>query len=399
MMKEWLNIKTLSWALYDFANTIFSMNIVTLYFPLFLIQNIGGSEIHLSFAISVSMAIGAIVSPFFGMFSDMKLRKNIMLSVTTISCVVFTIFIPQSKNIYLILFFFIMANFLYQISLIVYDSLLPSTTTENFYGIVSGFGVALGYLGTFIALIVGKTIVQTPQDNTLIFLPTALLFLIFSIPCFFVKEIKKVELGRIRIKETVKRILSERNLFNYFVGHILYLDAVNTIIAFMAIFLVKIGGFSQEKGEINNFFLFSTMFAVIGGFFWGHFIRKYGAKKGLQLTLLLWTLLLLIVLFPFNKAFFWFLGPLTGIALAGTWSCDRPLLLSLINEGEAGRFFGFYYLTGKISSIIGPLLFGFILSLPIDSEATRYKCSFFSLFLMVTIALYFIKKINDSKKV
>ncbi len=399
MMKEWLNIKTFSWALYDFANTIFSMNVVTLYFPLFLIQNLGGKEIHLSLAISISMAIGAIVSPFFGMFSDTKFKKNAMLSFTTIACVVFTSLIPQSRNIYIVILFFILANFLYQISLVVYDSLLPSTTNENFYGIVSGFGVALGYFGTFVALIVGKMIVKTQQDNHLIFVPTALLFLTFSMPCFFIKELKKGEHIKINIKGTIKRIVSEKNLFNYFIGHILYLDAINTIIAFMAVFLVKIGGFSQKDGEINNFFLFSTVFAVIGGFFWGQFIRKYNSRKGLILTLLLWSFLLLLVLMPLSKAFFWFLGPITGIALAGTWSCDRPLLLSLINEGEAGRFFGFYYLTGKISSIIGPLIFSSILSLPIDNEALRYKLSFFSLFLMIIIALYFIMKIDELKKV
>lgn len=395
-MKDWLTKKTFSWALYDFANTIFSMNIVTLYFPLFLIQNLNGKEMHLSIAISTSMAIGAIVSPFFGMFSDMKLKKNVMLSITTIACVFFTSLIPESKNLYLVLFFFIMANFLYQISLIVYDSLLPSATEEKNFGIVSGFGVALGYLGTFLALVVGKLLVNSPEQNYRIFLPTALLFLIFSLPCFFIREIKKVAVENIKIHDTIQKIFKNRNLLFYFLGHILYLDAVNTIIAFMAVFLVKIGGFSQEKGEINNFFLFSTIFAVMGGFFWGQVNKKYGSKKGLLATLIIWCFLLIIVVLPLRKETFWFLGPITGIALAGTWSCDRPLLLSLIDESEAGRFFGFYYLTGKISSIIGPLIFSSILLLPYKDEAFRYRLSFLSLFIMIFIATIFIKKINLS---
>jgi UMF1 family MFS transporter len=367
-MRKWLNKKTIAWSLYDFSNTIFSMNVVTLYFPLFVIQNHGGKEFHISVAISISMAIGAIISPFFGMYSDMRFRKNIMLAITTTLCCFFTLLIPQSNRLFLILFYFIMANFLFQISLIVYDSLLPSTTEKKYFGVVSGFGVAMGYMGTFLALIIGKLIVETPKDNGKIFLPTAMLFFIFSIPCFFINEIKKAEIEKISIKDTLKRIFIEKNLLYYFIGHILYLDAVNTIIAFMAVFLVKIGGFSQEGGEINYFFLFSTIFAVIGGLFWSRFLKKSDSKKGLVLTLCLWSILLIIILLPLKKSFFWFIGPFTGIALAGTWSCDRPLLLSLIKDSESGRFFGFYYLTGKISSIIGPLIFGAILSIPYFSE-------------------------------
>lgn len=394
-MRSFLTKKTVSWALYDFANTIFSMNIVTLYFPLFLIQNLGGKEIHLSIATSISMTIGAIVSPFYGMHSDKKLTKNHLLATSTILSCVFTTLIPAFPKILPAIIFFILANFLYQISLIAYDSLLPSATEEKHFGIVSGFGVALGYGGTFLALIVGKILVKSAQDNHLIFSPTAILFLLFSIPCFFIRDIKQVKMIDFSLKDTFKNILRDKDLLFYFVGHILYLDAVNTIIAFMAVFLVKIGGFSQEQGEINNFFLFSTIFATLGGILWGIMVRRINARTGLLWTLMLWCFLLFLVLLPISKLFLWFLGPITGIALAGVWSCDRPLLLSLIKEGEAGRYFGFYYLTGKVSSIIGPLIFGLILSVPWGDEKLRYKLAFFALFIMIASAYLFIRKIKQ----
>lgn len=393
-MTNFLTKKIVFWALYDFANTIFSMNIVTLYFPLFLIQNLGGKEIHLSIATSASMFIGAIVSPFYGMMSDKSFKKNHLLAATTILSCIFTALIPVFTKLSLCIIFFILANFFYQISLIAYDSLLPSATEEKHIGIVSGFGVALGYGGTFLALIIGKLIVKSTEDNYLIFLPTAMLFLTFSIPCFFVKDIKQIKVDSFELMDTIKNILKDKNLLFYFVGHILYLDAVNTVIAFMAVFLVKIGGFSQEQGEINNFFLFSTVFATLGGLFWGVTVRRVGARTGLLWTLLLWCFLLLLVLFPITKTFFWFLGPITGFALAGTWSCDRPLLLSLIGKGESGRYFGFYYLTGKISSVVGPLIFGLLLSLPFHSDTLKYRLAFLSLLIMIMIATVCIKKIS-----
>ncbi len=397
-MFDWLNKKTLSWALYDFSNTIFSMNIVTLYFPLYVVQNLHGREFHISLGIAISMAIGAMISPFFGMYSDMKYKKNIMLTFTTLFSCLFTALIPIVDRLYMALIFFIGANFFYQISLIVYDSLLPSTSVQKNYGIVSGFGVAMGYVGTFFALLMGKIIVKSPNDNPKIFLPTAILFFLFSIPCFFIREIKEKTIEKVNIKNTIKKIIRDKDLLNYFIAHILYLDAVNTIIAFMAIFLVKIGGFSQEGGEINYFFLFSTIFAVMGGLLWGYYIKKRDPRSGLILTLCLWCILLFIILLPLKKFFYWFIGPFTGIALAGTWSCDRPLLLSLIKEEESGRFFGFYYLTGKISSIMGPLIFGAILTIPFFNENIRYKLAFFSLLSMIFIALIFIIKVKKEMK-
>ena len=146
---------------------------------------------------------------------------------------------------------------------------------------------------------------------------------------------------------------------------------------------------------MNTFFMFSTLFAIVGGFFWGWLLKRIDAKRGLVLTLQIWCVLLFMVLLPLQKWHFWLLGPMTGIALGGVWSCDRPLLLNMIPKEEAGRFFGFYYLTGKISSVIGPLLFGIILSLPVADEITRYKIAFGTLLAMTAAALFFIKKVQS----
>ena len=47
----------LSWALYDLANTIFSMNIVSLYFSLWVVNEMGGIDADYGNANSISMAL------------------------------------------------------------------------------------------------------------------------------------------------------------------------------------------------------------------------------------------------------------------------------------------------------------------------------------------------------
>ncbi|HMN02072.1 MULTISPECIES: MFS transporter [Geobacter] len=393
----WLTRTSLSWALYDFANTIFSMSVVTLYFPLFLVQTLGYREYWLSLGLSLSMGLAAVASPFVGSASDRRIGKNVILAVATSLCCIATLLIPVPGHLAGVLAAFVAANFLYQVSLVAYDALLPSATDERHYGPVSGFGVALGYIGTFLALIIGKLLVTTPADNGRVFLPTAICFLLFALPCFFVKDLKRSQTSPVRVADTAREIIRDRDLRWYFAGHLLYLDAVNTVIAFMAVFLVKVGGFSQAKGEVNYFLMFSTIFAVIGGLFWGWLVRRRGARTGLLATLALWIAALGMVCLPLAKEHYWILGPLSGIALGGVWACDRPLLLNMVPRERAGSFFGFYYLTGKFSSVVGPLLFGAILALPLGTEAIRYRLAFFSLLIMVIAATACIARIRPKQ--
>ena len=56
-----------SWALYDFANTIFSMNVATLYFSVWLIKDLGAS--------STLYAIGSDISSILWCFRSHSLVR------------------------------------------------------------------------------------------------------------------------------------------------------------------------------------------------------------------------------------------------------------------------------------------------------------------------------------
>ena len=55
-----------SWALYDFANTIFSMNIVTLYFAVWIVTERGASNTAYSIATSLSSVAVLVAAPWIG---------------------------------------------------------------------------------------------------------------------------------------------------------------------------------------------------------------------------------------------------------------------------------------------------------------------------------------------
>jgi len=173
----------LSWALYDLANTIFSMNIVSLYFSLWVVNEMGGSDADYGNANSISMALMFFTAAILGALSDQAGRRKPFLIVTTLLCVAFTALLGVG-GLALSLLFFIAANYLFQGGLIFYDSLLPVVSTEENRGKVGGFGVGLGYMGSFIGVGSGLLLLSR-IGYTGIFRLSALLFLLFALPCFF----------------------------------------------------------------------------------------------------------------------------------------------------------------------------------------------------------------------
>ena len=132
-------LSVLSWALYDLANTIFSMNIVSLYFSLWVVNVMGGSDANYGNANSISMALMFFTAAILGALSDQAGRRKPFLIVTTLICVSFTELLGTG-GLFLALVFFIIANYMFQGDLIFYDSLLPAVSAEENRGKVGGFG-------------------------------------------------------------------------------------------------------------------------------------------------------------------------------------------------------------------------------------------------------------------
>src|SRR5882757_7233077 len=77
----------LSWALYDFANTVFSMNIATLYFAAWLVADLGHSNTLYATVNGIASALVVVSIPVFGAVSDAtQRRKPWVMGFTLIAC-------------------------------------------------------------------------------------------------------------------------------------------------------------------------------------------------------------------------------------------------------------------------------------------------------------------------
>src|SRR5215210_1331333 len=76
-----------SWALYDFANTIFSMNVATLYFSVWLIADLQASNTVYAVGNGISSILVVLSVPLLGAISDARRRrKPWVVGFTIASC-------------------------------------------------------------------------------------------------------------------------------------------------------------------------------------------------------------------------------------------------------------------------------------------------------------------------
>jgi len=393
--------RAVSWALYDFANTIFAINIISYHFAQWVTADMKGEDISYSFAFSASIFIAAVFMPFLGSLSDRRFGKKNFLIIFTAFAVVFTNLIGYARGIVEGLLFFAVANFCYQLGAVFYGALLPSVSKGYNVGRISGLGVGFGYFGAFIGLTVVRPFVEQ-YGRSAAFTPTAILFLIFALPCLiFVKEPVREPYFVTTSEKTnpFKFILSafndikgEPSLKNFILSAYLYLNAVNAILVFVSVYARKAIGLTDP--EIHNFFLISNIFAILSAFSCGALTDRFGAKRTLSSVLIIWSFALLAGLLSLNKNLFWIVGPLAGIALASTWTAGRALLVKIVPKEKIGFAFGMAGFVGSFSAITGPLIWGTIVWILRPYGILRYKVAISALLLLIIIGYIILQRVK-----
>ncbi|MCP9493441.1 MAG: MFS transporter [Pyrinomonadaceae bacterium MAG19_C2-C3] len=410
------------WVLYDLANTIFSLGIVSLYFSLYVRNATGAESADRVYGIitAISMGIIFVVSPALGAMTDRARRRMPFLVCSTLICVGFTCLLAR-VGFYATAVCFIIANIAYQAGLQFYDAMLPEVSTEANRGRIGGIGVAIGYIGSFVGLAIGYVVGN--ENKSLLFTLIAIAFLLFALPCFlFVRERGNLNPRPITwrsvidsTRETIRTLRSGKEypgLLRFLVGRVFYTDAVNTLITVMALYTVNVAlatGLSEvaSEAETTKVLGLAISFAVAGGFFWGWMVDRIGAKRALDWVLKSWmvifTFAACVGIFKLGLIALYVVASLAGIALAGVWSADRPLMLSLTPPHRVGEFYGLYGMVGRFSAITGPIIWAGITSLAVQGfglePLTGQGLSIVVLSVLVVISYVILRPVEAKVKV
>lgn len=398
-----------AWAMYDFANTIFSFAVVSGAIGLWLTDTGQFGErdgnFLLSLGIVVSVGLNAIVSPVLGALSDRGGQRLPFLLAFTALCVGATSFIADvGATGGLVLF--IVANFAYQASLIYYDATLKTISRPASRGKLSGIGVAVGYMGTiFVGLAI--FLLDVPVEDR--FRLAAVMFAFFAIPIFvFVKEdTSGPKLTRAEITgsfgqlfQTIAHARDVPGLGRFLLGRFFYSDAVNTVIVVMSV--VTVHAMGMTPAIANLVLLGLTVVAVAASFLWGWLVDRWGPKRTLMVVLWSWAIGLVLggisigIGGTVGITMFLIAGAILGSGLGGVQVADRVFMLRLSPPARLGEFFGLYGLVGKGSQVIGQLLYGLILLWTFDALGNgAYQIAVLSLLVTMLIGAWLLRPVSD----
>jgi len=360
-----------SWTLFDFANSSYSAVIAAVIFPVYYAQYIVGNEAGLGDlwwgrALSASMAIVALTSPLLGGIADYGgLRKRFLFLYTTLAVLAIAALASLrqgmvSQGFVLIL----LANLGMEGGLVFYNAFLPRIAPPEFHGRVSAWGFGVGYAGSILSLLLALPLVRMGRFAET-WIMTAVLFALFSMPAFlFLPPDEKskssvVEAAQKGFRYTLrnlKELWAGKERAKFLIAYLLYEDGVNTVIGFSSLFAATTLGF-QPQNLIALYLVVQTT-ALIGAFLIATPIDRWGPKKVVILSLLMWTCVTTIAFFIRSQLQFWLLASFAGLGLGTVQAATRAFYTQFIPEGKEAEHFGVYSLVGKSSAIFGPLLFG-----------------------------------------
>jgi len=140
-----------------------------------------------------------------------------------------------------------------------------------------------------------------------------------------------------------------------------------------------------------------TIPAIFGSYFYGHLVDRIGAKRSLNITLWIWVVLLGGMMAVTSQRAFWFVGLAIGLNFGGVNAIERPLLLSLIPDVEAGRYFSLMLLSARVAAVVGPLLWG-VTTWALEGTigtSLAYRAAVFVVAIMFVISIAVLRGVPD----
>jgi UMF1 family MFS transporter len=443
----------LSWALYDFANTVFSMNIATLYFAAWLVGDLGHSNTLYATVNGIASALVVVSIPLFGAISDAtQRRKPWVVGFTLIACASTVLMAVLGQTglplvgegvvgarssslfspgvaLFGVLAAFTIANYTYQGAQPFYNAMLSELVPVDHRGRLSGMGTAFGYIGSIVGVLLtfpfftgSLPILGTLPDRVVTvlrnavpftahggrvstFVPTAILFLLFSLPLALFCRDHNVARGKKRIpwreafrdvRQTLKEAKKYPGTMRFILTSFLYQDAMGTIIANMALYAIFAMGF--RKGSEATLFVILTIPAVIGSYGIGRLVDRFGPKRTLSWVLVGWVLLLIAMIVVPTRNAFWIVGACIGLIYGGVSTAERPLLLSLVPDVEAGRFFSLMVLSSRAAAVVGPFIWAFAVDglSPSMGAGFAYRAGVVTVAIGMSLALLMLRGVPDN---
>ena len=413
-MAHWLNKRTVSWSMYDWANSAYSTIVNTTFFPILFSgywYRQENSTTPLGLADGLSSLVIVLLAPVLGAIADRGgLKKRFLLAFLLLGSVFVGSLAFVAKGdwqiaigVYVISYIgFLGAN-------IFYDALIVDVSPREKLDMISALGFSLGYLGGGLALLgcviyadphkFGIASMTLPGQIPMVFLFVAIWWVLFALPILlFTKErpaqqniiiSRAVRQGFREFAQTISHIRQYKTVVTFLVAYWLYIDGVDTIILMAADYGKRIG-FSD--GDLIMAFLLTQFIAFPAALIYGKMGERYGAKAAILLAIAIYVGVTCYGYFIDSVREFYILAIIVGLVMGGIQSLSRSLYAQLIPADRSAEFFGFYNMLGKLAAVLGPWLMAVV------SHVTgNPRLAILSLIILFITGGWFLLRVNVTK--
>jgi len=383
-----------SWYLYDWANSAFSTTVISLFIGPYLTSiaensadaagmiSLWGFEMRpgslYPYAISFSVFMQVFLLPIVGGIADRIKSRNGLLAVFAYIGSISTIclYFVKDGRFALGAFLLIVANISFGAALVVANSYIPDLASPDKRDAVSSRGWASGYAGGGLLLILNLILYAgyesfgvTQAEAVRISLMSAgiwwALFTIVTVrglrtlnrPVGAVGS-EALTVGFKELKTTIKDVRKYPETLKFLIAYLFYNDGIQTVIAISGTYAIL----ELKLTEISLVIaiLIVQVTALIGALLLAKLSDKIGAKKVILLTLLIWTLMVVITyaLPAGQQNPYLAIAAGIGFVLGGSQALSRSLYSQVIPRSREAQYFSFYEISERGTSWLGTLAFG-----------------------------------------
>jgi len=374
----------LFYALYDLANSAYSMIVITFITSAYFANHIVGDPqlgaAYWQWTAGICGIVIAITGPYLGALADKKPKGKInFLQIFTLLCIITTCLFwfskPNPNYILFTLIIFFISNYCYEVGSIFYNSLLKKCSNENDIGKTSGFGFALGYIGSVPVILLTLYIFVLPETipfgldknnfEHIRFIPfiVAIWFFIFSLPMIYYFKNKIVYEDNSDPTPVLKKILGLiwKNKFTstgkFLFARMIYSDALIVLIAGGGVYASGVFGFTPA--ELLKLAIFGNLVAFIGVLLGGYLNDKFSSKKIILVCIAVLTSTIFYgSLIAETKTQFFYNVLVISFFIGSIQSASRVLMTKLLDTNDLGKGFGLFSFSGRVTAFAGPLMVG-----------------------------------------
>ncbi|SCG67662.1 MFS transporter [Micromonospora halophytica] len=414
------------WYVYDWANSAFQTTVITVFLGPFLttvaelaagctidadscdghvyplgIKVAAGS--YYPYLISLSVFLTVFVLPVIGAVADRSLHKKRLLAAAAFTGAGATIgFLFVTGERYLLGgALFLVANIAFGAAVVVYNSFLPQLGGPDERDAISSRGWAIGYLGggLLLALNLVAVTVLSEDGNPQRTLDLARWSIVSAgvwwaaftlVPLRWLREHPTAEAlrgggnvltdGFRQLGRTLREIKAYPLTLFFLLAFLVYNDGIQTVITLASQYGTEELRLKQDTLIVT--ILLVQFLAFGGALTLGALARRIGAWKTVLLSLVLWTAVIVGAFrLPAEAPLpFMLLGGAIGLVLGGSQALSRSLFSQLIPAGKEGEYYGFYEISDKGTSWLGPLAFGLVFQL-----TSSYRVGLVSLLIFFVV--------------